>query len=196
MMGKIFPSSKYGLLQVAVLLVLTTAGCSSNGGIASTSPNVTIPTSTAPATTIVPTTTTTPMTTTPPTSTLPVTTLPPTTTFPPATTSSYSVNIASKTIIGNYLTDSRGLALYYTTSDRPNYSNLPDETLTNWPVFYTPVVTAGPGLNTSDFGTYTRDSGKKQTTYKGYPLYSFVQDKSSGDTVGNNLGGVWFVAKP
>ena len=195
-MGKLFSDSKYMLLQIAVLLVLTTVGCSSNGGTTSTTSNVTNPTSTAPTTTVAATTTSPPITTVPPTTTIPSTTVPPTTTVPPPTTSVYSVNIGSKTNIGNYLTDSRGLALYYTTSDRPNYSNLPDETLTSWPVFYIATITAGPGLNASDFGTYTRDSGKKQTTYKGYPLYLSTLDKSVGDAFGDRLGGVWFVVKP
>lgn len=92
--------------------------------------------------------------------------------------------------------DSRGFALYYTTSDRPNYSNLPDETITAWPVFFVPTLTVGSGLNSADFGIFTRDTGLKQITYKGYPLYLSVYDKSSGDTMGNALGGVWFVVKP
>jgi predicted lipoprotein with Yx(FWY)xxD motif len=184
LMGKLFSGSKNRLLQIAVLLVLTTVGCSSNGSTTSTTSNVTVPTSTAPTTTV------------PPTTTIPSTTVPPTTTVPPPTASVYSVSIGSKTNIGNYLTDSRGLALYYTTSDRSNYSNLPDETLTSWPVFYVAAITTGPGLNASDFGTYTRDTGKKQTTYKGYPIYSNIQDKLSGDTFGDKAGGVWFVVKP
>ena len=98
--------------------------------------------------------------------------------------------------MGNYLVTSGGLAVYYTTSDRPNYSNLPDETLTSWPVFYVATITVGPGLNAADFGTYTRDSGKKQTTYKGYPLYLSTLDRSPGDSFGDKLGGVWFVVKP
>jgi predicted lipoprotein with Yx(FWY)xxD motif len=88
------------------------------------------------------------------------------------------------------------MTLYYTVSDRPAYSNLPDETLSVWPVFYVPNILVPPPLNAADFGTYTRDNNVKQTTYKGYPLYYFFQDKIAGDTFGNKLGGVWFIVNP
>jgi predicted lipoprotein with Yx(FWY)xxD motif len=85
------------------------------------------------------------------------------------------------------------MTLYYTTSDQPNYSNLPDGTLSSWPVFYVADIIVPPALNAADFNTYTRDGNVKQTTYKGYPLYYFFQDKKAGNTFGNKLSGVWFV---
>lgn len=115
---------------------------------------------------------------------------------PTTTPSLYTINIASKAIIGKYLVDGRGMTLYYTVSDRPAYSNLPDETLSSWPVFYVPNILVPLSLNASDFGIYTRDNNVMQTTYKGYPLYYFFQDKTTGDTLGNTLGGVWFVVNP
>lgn len=42
----------------------------------------------------------------------------------------------------------------------------------------------------------TRDDGTKQVTYNGMPLYYFVTDKAAGDTTGQGVGGVWFVAAP
>ncbi len=117
-------------------------------------------------------------------------------TQPTSTTQSPTIDIASKALIGNYLVDGRGMALYYTVSDMPNYSNLPDETLSVWPVFYIPSIFVPPQLNAVDFGIYTRDNGVRQMTYKGYPLYYFFQDKTPGDTLGNKLGGVWFVVNP
>ena len=133
------------------------------------------------------------------TTTTTVTTLPSITT-PGTNTSttspSYTVNVASKEVVGTYLVDGRGMTLYYTVSDRPNYSNLPDETLSAWPVFYVTDHRLPSLLNASDFGFYTRDNNIKQTTYKGYPLYYFYQDKVRGDTLGNKLSGVWFVVNP
>ncbi len=110
--------------------------------------------------------------------------------------SQYTVNIASKALIGNYLVDNRGMTLYYTISDKPGYSNLPDEALSSWPAFYVPNIIVPPTLNASDFGTYTRDNNVSQRTYKGYPLYYFYQDRLAGDTVGDKAGGVWFVVNP
>ncbi len=110
--------------------------------------------------------------------------------------SPYTVNIAPEAVIGNYLVDNRGMTLYYTVSDRPGYSNLPDEILSSWPVFSVPTVVVPPTLNTSDFATYSRDNNVNQTTYKGYPLYYFSQDKAPGDTLGNKAGGVWFIVNP
>jgi predicted lipoprotein with Yx(FWY)xxD motif len=88
------------------------------------------------------------------------------------------------------------MTLYYTVSDGPAYSNLPDETLLVWPVFYVLDVLVPSSLNASDFSTYTRDNSAKQTTYKGYPLYYYSQDTAPGDTLGDKAGGVWFVVNP
>ena len=126
--------------------------------------------------------------------TLPTITLPGTNTS--TTSPSYTINIASKEVVGSYLVDGSGMTLYYTVSDRPNYSNLPDETLSAWPVFYVTDYRVPSVLNVSDFGFYNRDNNIKQTTYKGYPLYYFYQDKVRGDTLGNKLSGVWFVVNP
>jgi hypothetical protein len=54
------------------------------------------------------------------------------------------------------------MTLYYTVSDRPNYSNLPDETLSTWPVFYVTDYRLPSLLNVSDFGSYTRDNNITQ----------------------------------
>jgi predicted lipoprotein with Yx(FWY)xxD motif len=130
--------------------------------------------------------------TTLPTSTS-TTTTPGTTTAAP---SNYTIDVASKDVVGKYLVDGRGLTLYYTKSDRPDYSNLPDETLSNWSFFYVTNISIPSSLNAADFGTYTRDNNVRQTTYKGYPLYYFSLDKVPGDILGNNLSGVWFTVNP
>lgn len=172
MMENILSRLRFALAAGTVLLaMLTIAGCTLNN----------LPTPTIPAITSTPIFPTSPQTST------------------PATTlalSSYTINIASRAIIGDYLVDGSGMTLYYTMSDRSSYSNLPDETLSSWPAFYVSNILVPPSLNASDFGTYTRDHNIKQTTYKGYPLYYFFQDKTQGDTLGNKLGGVWFIVNP
>jgi predicted lipoprotein with Yx(FWY)xxD motif len=117
-------------------------------------------------------------------------------TTPALTPSLNTVNIAPNLLFGNYLVDGRGRTLYYTLSDKPNYSNLPDEALSSWPVFYIGNILVPPSLNTAEFGTYTRDNNVKQTTFRGYPLYYFFQDLKAGDTLGHKLNGVWFIINP
>ena len=88
---------------------------------------------------------------------IPMPTTPEVTPTPPTPPpSTYTINMASKELIGNYLVDGRGTTLYYTVSDRPGYSNLPDGTLSSWPAFYVSNILVPPSLNASNFGTYTR----------------------------------------
>tara|TARA_R110000787_G_scaffold192886_11_gene304422 strand:+ start:316 stop:762 length:447 start_codon:yes stop_codon:yes gene_type:complete len=51
-------------------------------------------------------------------------------------------------------------------------------------------------LDVNDFNTITRVDGTKQTTYKNWPLYYFANDSNAGETNGDGVGGVWFIAKP
>lgn len=96
--------------------------------------------------------------------------------------------------IGKYLTDTEGMALYYFAKDQPNTSNCSGDCLENWPAFYSEDLTVPEGFNKEDFGTITRaDTGEKQTTYKGYPLYYFVKDRASGDVKGQGVKDVWFI---
>ena len=65
-----------------------------------------------------------------------------------------------------------------------------------WPVFYKQNPTIGTGLNAADFGVITRPDGSKQTTYKGWPLYYYINDSKAGDTNGDAVGNLWAIAKP
>ncbi|PUB10111.1 secreted repeat protein with Y-X4-D motif [Paenisporosarcina sp. OV554] len=86
------------------------------------------------------------------------------------------------------------MALYYFTKDEPNTTNCSGECLENWPAFYAENLEAPEGFIKDDFGTITReDTGEKQTTYKGYPLYYFVKDEASGDVNGQGVKDVWFI---
>ena len=76
-------------------------------------------------------------------------------------------------------------------------STVSGQTLTVWPVFSIPTgnpvkATDLPG----DAAVITRDDGAKQVTYKGMPLYYFARDAAPGDTNGQGIGNVWFVAMP
>jgi predicted lipoprotein with Yx(FWY)xxD motif len=49
------------------------------------------------------------------------------------------------------------------------------------------------GADGALLGTIIRDDGTVQVTYNDLPLYYFANDAKPGDTVGQNVGGVWFV---
>jgi predicted lipoprotein with Yx(FWY)xxD motif len=58
------------------------------------------------------------------------------------------------------------------------------------------TVTVSSPLSTSDFSSITRADGKKQTTYRGWPLYYYQADTKPGNVSGENVNKIWFVAKP
>jgi predicted lipoprotein with Yx(FWY)xxD motif len=107
----------------------------------------------------------------------------------------HAIKQSEKEGIGKYLADAKGMTLYLFKKDSPGKSACMDQCVEKWPLYYRETV-AAPGLKAEDFGTITRDDGKKQTTYKKMPLYYFVGDKKSGDTTGQGVGGNWFVAAP
>ncbi len=109
---------------------------------------------------------------------------------------SQQVLIAEHPSLGNILTDGDGNTLYFFTKDAFDTSECEGQCKVNWPIFYGENLEIGAGLNADDFGMITRADGDKQTTYKGWPLYYFVNDNAPGDANGEAVGGVWYVAKP
>lgn len=102
--------------------------------------------------------------------------------------------------VGNYLTGADGMTLYIFTKDTAGdgKSVCTGDCATNWP----PLVVGSLDEVKADSGATgalalaTRDDGTKQVTYKGLPLYYFAPDQAAGDTKGQGVGGVWFVAAP
>jgi predicted lipoprotein with Yx(FWY)xxD motif len=109
---------------------------------------------------------------------------------------SYTVDIKSKKVIVSYLVDPKGKTLYYSKKDSKEKSTCTGECAAMWPEFYTENISVPPGLKASDFSNIKRDDGKKQTTYKGMPLYYFVDDEKPGDTNGIGVYNSWFPATP
>ena len=68
---------------------------------------------------------------------------------------------------GNHIVDSRDMTLYLFTKDVMGDSKCTGGCLNSWPIFYQEKISVSTGLQASDFGTITRDDGKKQTTYSG-----------------------------
>ena len=106
-------------------------------------------------------------------------------------TATANVKGASKTI----LTDSKGMTLYYFTKDKANTSACTGGCASAWP----PLLATGSAAPTSATqlsGTLTAFDGANghQVEYNGHPLYTYGGDSAPGDTNGEGVGGVWFVA--
>ncbi len=108
----------------------------------------------------------------------------------------HAVKISEKQGVGKFLVDAKGMTLYLFKKDSAGKSACAGPCVEKWPLYYREKVAAPEGVSAADFGTITRDDGKKQTTYKGMPLYYFAGDKSAGDTAGQGFNGVWYVVNP
>lgn len=106
------------------------------------------------------------------------------------------VKVMEKAEIGKYLTDAEGMTLYRFTKDEKSVSNCKGDCLTKWPPFYVDPSAVVEGCEASDFASITKEDGSQQTTYKGVPLYYFMNDKNAGDTNGQGFKDVWFVVSP
>jgi predicted lipoprotein with Yx(FWY)xxD motif len=105
----------------------------------------------------------------------------------------YTIGIANKAGIGDYLVDSKGMTVYYFLSDAYQQSKATAAIVKVWPVFYAANVIPQPPLLSGDFLTITRADGTMQSTYLGWPLYYYAQDQVAGDTKGQQFNNMWFV---
>jgi len=104
--------------------------------------------------------------------------------------------IKQKEVIGNYLADGKGMTLYYFKKDQKDKNSCTGPCLEKWPVYHGGQIQAPRGSDGKDFGEFTRADGKKQSTFKGWPLYYFAGDKAPGDTKGQGVKDVWYVINP
>jgi predicted lipoprotein with Yx(FWY)xxD motif len=124
-----------------------------------------------------------------------------TTAAPPAKSSSGTATIATKkTKLGTILVDSKGRTLYLWVADKGGRSVCDGGCAQAWP----PVLTKGApkaagAVKANLLGTTKRADGTTEVTYKGHPLYTFVEDHAPGDTTGqgsNGFGALWWVLSP
>jgi LPXTG-motif cell wall-anchored protein len=107
-----------------------------------------------------------------------------------------TLRIGQKADLGRFIVDAQGRTLYLFTRDNGTTSACMDACLTTWP----PLVQAsgqpalGPGLG-GTVGVAVQADGRRQVTYNGKLLYYYRNDMNPGDTVGQNVGGVWFVVE-
>ena len=108
----------------------------------------------------------------------------------------HAIKIQDKAGIGKYFTDTEGKTLYWFKKDSPGKSTCGGACLEKWPIYYRETVAAPKGIKAEDFGTITREDGKKQTTFRGYPIYYWAGDKKAGETNGQGFNKVWSVINP
>lgn len=121
----------------------------------------------------------------------------------PATSASVMVSGAlgiAHTSIGSVLTDAHGRTIYRFAPDAMGHSTCTATCASYWPPVPAPAGAASPGGSvTATVGSITRPDGTKQLTVDGYPVYTYVGDKSAGATSGQGLnlsGGLWWVLNP
>jgi predicted lipoprotein with Yx(FWY)xxD motif len=108
----------------------------------------------------------------------------------------HAIKIQKKEGIGKYFTDTEGNTLYWFKKDSAGKSACSGPCLEKWPIYYRETVAAPKGIKGEAFGTITREDGKKQTTFRGYPLYYWINDKQAGDTNGQGVNNIWYVINP
>lgn len=115
----------------------------------------------------------------------------------PASGSAVVVKTASATVDGKsvtILTNAQGMTLYYRTTDTPT-SVCSGGCAQAWP----PLLFSGSGTPTSATplpGTLSviQDANGAQVAYQGHLLYTFASDTAPGQTSGQKVANIWFVA--
>ncbi len=112
----------------------------------------------------------------------------------------YNGNYQPGTGSVEYFVDSYGRTLYYFTKDTYNKNNFTKSDFSNnslWAIYQDSLQAVPPGIDSSYFGTIDV-FGRKQLTYKGWPLYEFGPDSlKRGSTKGVSFPspGIWPVAQ-
>ena len=122
----------------------------------------------------------------------------PETTAPPSAVAGTSVKTADSEF-GKILFDGKDQAIYLFEKEKSNKSECYGECAEAWP----PVLTeggpqAGTGADAALLGTTQRRDGTTQVTYKGHPLYYYVDDPP-GEVLCHDVeefGGLWLVVQP
>jgi predicted lipoprotein with Yx(FWY)xxD motif len=116
------------------------------------------------------------------------------------------IKIAKSSTLGNYLTDKDGRTLYFFSNDFLGANNCAGGCEALWPYYNVDSLSAeklgDTSLHIADFRNIVAANGKKQLSYKGWPLYYYAPVvggvntlEAPGATTGEGVGGIWFVAK-
>src|SRR6478736_2212236 len=119
----------------------------------------------------------------------------------PFTTPGATTFTLQTTTLGKVISTATGHSLYFFKSDTVGTSSTPPTSactagcLGTWPIYYGNPISVPLGLLASDFGSFDRGSGVMQSTYKGWPLYTYTPDNAVGDVIGEDVGHLWYTAK-
>jgi predicted lipoprotein with Yx(FWY)xxD motif len=110
------------------------------------------------------------------------------------------VTIEKTAELGKVIANAQGRTLYLFRADHGTTSACYGTCAKFWP----PLITSGKplamaGAKQALLGTTKRKDGKLQVTYKGHPLYTFLEDKKAGQTKGEGLnaaGAKWYALAP
>jgi predicted lipoprotein with Yx(FWY)xxD motif len=110
------------------------------------------------------------------------------------------VSLSSAAGLGQVLVDAQGHTLYAFSKDSGERSACTGRCAKAWPPLLVAHGEPEPsnGAGASRLGTITLPGGKRQVTYAGHPLYSFIGDKQPGQANGNGssaFGGTWTALK-
>jgi predicted lipoprotein with Yx(FWY)xxD motif len=105
------------------------------------------------------------------------------------------------TTLGKVLATADGFTLYVYKPDTPTAgataakSTCTGGCLSSWPPYYANPVSVPTGISAADVASFDRGGGTMQSTYKGWPIYTYTPDKKIGDVKGDGAGGNWFAVK-
>ena len=108
-----------------------------------------------------------------------------------------ALQVATDAKLGKIVADDAGRTLYTYTKDTKDTTVCYDKCEQSWPpLLALGQTTPAAGVTASLLGTTQRKDGTLQVTYNGMPLYYYAKDTKPGDTIGQNVGTVWFVVAP
>lgn len=95
------------------------------------------------------------------------------------------------TNLGEIYTNQDGMTLYTFNKDTANNSNCNDACATNWP----PFIAEDEAVVSGRFSIITRKDNSKQWALDQRPLYRWINDSVAGDTTGEEVKSLWYVAQ-
>lgn len=99
--------------------------------------------------------------------------------------------------LGRYFSTPDGHALYVTDGDTvANQSTCVGDCAIAWIPFTASEPLSLPPDVPGELTLFDREDGATQLAYNGMPLYTYNVDVNAGDTFGDGVGGVWWLAAP